>query len=131
MSSKNRGKYGDKIARNSCLGVFFPERGKSRLGSILKTSGVTCAQHWSIFQSAGPILGHTELEGTLDTCNCITHRFQDIFKFNTCVFISKYYQFILLQNTSLATNQSSRGFNKAVLEPRISTDVMIARTNSP
>ena len=38
-----RGKCGDKIVRNSRLGVVFPGEGK--LGYVLKLSGHTCVQH--------------------------------------------------------------------------------------
>ena len=46
-----RCKFESKTTRNSCLGVFFPGEGKSRLGFVLKTSGHTCVQH---LYSSGP-----------------------------------------------------------------------------
>ena len=38
-----RGKIRCKIAQNSCFGVFFPQKGISQLGYVLKTSGHACA----------------------------------------------------------------------------------------
>ena len=39
------GKFGGRIARNSLLGGVFPGDRKSRLGYVLKISGLACIQH--------------------------------------------------------------------------------------